>query len=148
MSAFSARSLANLKGVHPVLVELMSKVTMLFDCSILPGSVRTKAQQALNVKNGLSQTMNSMHIPQRDGYSHAVDAACNPQQWDNSPRSSLTKYEVELIFFGGFVQGFAAASPEIMKGYTVRYGGDWNTNNQTQDNTFNDLDHFELRPKA
>lgn len=148
MSAFSAKSLANMVGLHPVLVALMSKVTVYFDCSILPGSVRTKEQEALNVKNGLSQTMNSMHIPQEDGWSHAVDAACNPQQWDNSPPSGLTKYQVQLIFFGGFVQGMAAASPEIMKDYVLRYGGDWNMDDQTQNNSFNDLDHFELRAKV
>lgn len=138
MSAFGVRSRANLAGVHPTLVRILSEVTEFFDCTIL-GGTRTVEEQKQNVAKGLSKTMNSLHIVQEDGYGHAVDVAPNPQQWDNSPPSGLTKYEVEQVAFLFFVKGYAKA-----QGVELRIGADWNGNNLTQDNTFNDLDHIEL----
>ena len=138
MSAFSARSLAALDGVHPTLVQLAKEITEFFDCSVIDGT-RTVAQQVENIKKGLSQTMNSLHIVQKDGYGHAIDVAPTPQQWDNSPQSNLTKYEVECIAFLFYFKGYAKA-----KDIDVRIGADWNGNNLWQDNNFNDLDHIEL----
>lgn len=138
MSAFSAKSLANLNGVHPRLIRLMTEITQFFDCTILNG-LRTEEQQEQNVANHLSETMNSKHLPQADGLSHAVDAAPTPEQWDDSPPSKLSKYEVECIAFLFYVKGYAKA-----QGLDVRIGADWNGNNLWQDNSFNDLDHIEL----
>ncbi len=138
MSGFSPRSLANLAGVHPRLVQLLTEITEHFDCTILDG-VRTLAQQEQNVLKGLSKTLASKHLPQDDGLAHAVDVAPTPQQWDNSPPSHLTKYEVECIAFLFYTKGYAKA-----QGLDVRIGADWNGNNLWTDNTFNDLDHIEL----
>lgn len=138
MSAFGARSRANLAGVHPTLVRILSEVTQAFDCTVL-GGTRTLAEQQQNVAKGLSKTLDSKHLVQSDGYGHAVDVAPNPQQWDNSPPSGLTKYDVELIAFQFYVKGYAKA-----QGVDLRIGADWNNNNEIQDNTFNDLDHIEV----
>lgn len=138
MSDFTERSKANLTGVHPTLVKLLTEITQFFDCSII-GGTRTIEEQKIDVAKGLSKTMNSMHIVQADGYGHAVDAAPTPQQWDNSPPSHLSKYEVECIAFLFYVKGYAKA-----QGIDVRIGADWNGNNLWQDNTFNDFDHIEL----
>ncbi len=149
MSAFSQRSLANLHGVHPTLVRILKEVTQFFDCSVL-GGLRTKEQQAHNVAAGLSQTMDSMHLPQSDGYAHAADVAPTPINFDNSPPAlidgrAITKYEVEEIAFLFFVKGYAKA-----QGVNLRIGTDWNGNNLwdglEKANAFNDLDHVELAP--
>lgn len=145
MSKFSTKSLANLKGVHPVLSRFFNLVTELFDCSILPGSVRTLEQQKLNIKLGLSQTLDSLHILQEDGTSHAVDAAPTPQHWDNSPPSKMTKYEVQQVYFAGFCLGVAKTNPELLEGWVLEWGGDWNDNLNTEDNGFQDLDHFQIK---
>ena len=45
-----------------------------------------------------------------------------------------------MTYFAGFVKGIA-----LMLGIPIRWGGDWNGNNDLKDNNFDDLPHFELR---
>src|SRR5947207_369937 len=65
-----------LAHVHPDLVKV---VRALFATSPMPFRVlegaRTKEQQRKNIEAGVSWTMNSRHIPGRNGYAHAVDLA-------------------------------------------------------------------------
>ena len=67
-------SLKELTGVHPRLVEVVKIAITLtpVDFGVHDG-LRTEAEQRAYVKSGVSQTMNSMHRPQADGYGHAVD---------------------------------------------------------------------------
>lgn len=142
MSAFGARSRAALAQVHPTLIRILSEVTEFFDCSVLDGA-RSSQQQALNVANGLSKTLDSKHLIQPDGYAHAVDVAPTPQQWDGSPPAGLTKYEVQCIAFLFYTKGFAKA-----QGVDLRIGADWNGNNlidmAEKEHAFLDADHIEL----
>jgi len=70
----SQRSLDRLEGVHPALVTVVkeaigyTKVDFGVTCGL-----RTIEEQEKLVAAGKSQTMNSLHLPQEDGYSHAVD---------------------------------------------------------------------------
>ena len=65
------KSLSNLKGVHPDLVKVVKRAIELTECDFtVTEGLRTKATQALYVKQGKSQTMNSKHL---DGL--AVDLA-------------------------------------------------------------------------
>ncbi len=78
MSTFqlSQRSLQRLAGVHPDLVAVVKLAIQrtAVDFTVVEG-VRTVAQQRENVAKGVSQTMASYHLPQADGFSHAVDLA-------------------------------------------------------------------------
>lgn len=143
MAAFGARSKAALRGVHPTLVRILTEVTQYFDCTVLDGQ-RTIQQQQLNVASGLSKTLDSKHLTQDDGFAHAVDVAPTPQQWDSSPPSGLTKYEVECLAFLFYTKGYAQA-----QGVELRIGADWNGNNiwngAEDGKPFNDLDHIELK---
>lgn len=69
-----AKSRAELKGVHPDLVRVVERAIQLTtqDFSVHDG-LRTEAEQREYVRTGASQTMNSMHRKQADGYGHAVD---------------------------------------------------------------------------
>ena len=70
----SQRSKNRLVGVHPKLVrttELAITYTTV-DFGVTCG-VRDITEQRKLVAAGKSQTMNSKHLPQEDGYSHAVD---------------------------------------------------------------------------
>lgn len=77
MSGFklSARSLRNLEGVHPKLVEAV-KLAITYttqDFGILDGGgVRSAEQARDNARRGVG-VANSLHIAQADGYGHAVD---------------------------------------------------------------------------
>ena len=70
----SNKSKSRLEGVHPDMVAVVTRAIELtkVDFGITEG-VRSIETQKRYVETGRSQTMNSKHIPQGDGYSHAVD---------------------------------------------------------------------------
>jgi peptidoglycan L-alanyl-D-glutamate endopeptidase CwlK len=45
-----------------------------------------------------------------------------------------------MSYFAGFVKGVAS-----QMGIPIRWGGDWNSDNNLKDNKFDDLPHFELK---
>lgn len=63
-----------LEGVHPDLVRVVERAIEIteVDFSVHDG-IRTVAEQEEYVRTGVSHTMNSKHLPQSDGYGHAVD---------------------------------------------------------------------------
>ena len=131
--SFGPASLKAMQQVHPSLVRLMTLVLVEIDISVVDG-IRTLDQQRLFVAKGLSKTMNSKHLPQPDGLSHALDVVPWAGFDWNAPRATN-----DLLLFGGFVLGVASQAS-----IGVRYGGDWNGNWKNSDNGFQDLDHFEL----
>ena len=60
--------------------------------------VRTVARQAALVKDGLTQTMQSKHLIQPDGFGHAVDLSPSPMVWE---RAATGAYRL-IAGFGGF----------------------------------------------
>lgn len=75
MSFFlGAESRAKLRDVHPDLVQVVERAILITaqDFSVHCGS-RTHAAQRRHVANGTSWTMKSKHLPQADGFAHAVD---------------------------------------------------------------------------
>lgn len=72
--ALGAGSRQNLVGVHPQLVAVVHRAIALTeqDFTVYEG-LRTTARQVVLVRQGFSKTMDSQHIPQADGFGHAVD---------------------------------------------------------------------------
>lgn len=72
--ALSERSKSNLIGVHPDLVRVVERAITLTeqDFMVFEG-LRTVERQRQYCARGVSKTMNSKHIKQKDGYGHAVD---------------------------------------------------------------------------
>lgn len=68
------RSKQRLSGVHPDLVKVVERAIQLTtqDFTVLEG-LRSLATQKDYVKRGVSKTLNSKHLKQPDGFSHAVD---------------------------------------------------------------------------
>ena len=126
---FSKRSQANLDTCHPHLQRLMYVLINFVDFTVIEG-VRTVEKQREYVEKGVSKTMNSMHLPDKDGWSRAVDLAPFPIDWNDTGR---------FYMFVGFVRGIA-----IMHSIPIRCGADWNMNFQIKDQTFHDLPHYEL----
>jgi peptidoglycan L-alanyl-D-glutamate endopeptidase CwlK len=124
----SPSSEAKLKGVHPSLVKVVrrcaadwkdTELTWIITCG-----PRTVAEQKLLVAKGASKTMNSRHIPGKDGYSKAVDVAMVLKGKLSWSWPLYAKMAVALK---------AAASKEMVP---LEWGGDWRT--------FKDGPHFQL----
>lgn len=127
MNKFSKNSAARLATCHPDLRRVFIKVLQVFDCSILCGHRSEEAQNALPDDKTQVKFPDSMHnsLP-----SKAVDVAPYPIDWDDRER---------LSYFAGIVIGVGASM-----GVGIRWGGDWDKDNELKDNNFDDLVHFEL----
>ncbi len=112
---------------HPKLQELFFALED-WDVTIICGE-RTKAEQDAAVAAGNSKVVypNSKH---NSHPSKAVDAALYPIDWNDTGRHYM---------FAGIVKQKAK---EL--GIKIRCGADWDGDNDTDDQTFNDLVHFEL----
>lgn len=103
------KSLSNLKGVHPDLVKVVKRAIELTECDFtVTEGLRTKATQALYVKQGKSQTMNSKHL---DGL--AVDLAA----WVNGTINWNFDYYFKIAD--------AVRKASIELGIKIKWGGAW-----------------------
>lgn len=133
MPRFGTRSKENLRKCHPDLQLLFRIVVRSFDISITEGA-RSPYRQRQLVDRGLSKTMNSKHIPQADGWAHAVDLAPYPIDLSDTRKAQARFYQLS-----GYVRRIAE---EL--GIRVRWGGDWDGDGEFTDQTFDDLMHWEL----
>lgn len=111
-----------------MLQQLFTEVVKTYDCTVLEGH-RNEADQNAAFESGKSK----LKFPdgKHNGVpSLAVDVAPYPIDWNNTKR---------FYHFAGYVQGIAK-----MKGIKIRWGGDWDKDYDLDDQTFNDLVHFEL----
>jgi peptidoglycan L-alanyl-D-glutamate endopeptidase CwlK len=128
MPKFGIKSTENLKTCHPDLQLLFGVVVREFDCSIICGH-RGQDDQNDAYRSGKSQLEwdKSKH---NKSPSLAVDVVPYPVDWQDINRFYL---------FAGYVKKTA----ELL-GISVRWGGDWDSDNNTDDQNFNDLPHWEL----
>lgn len=132
MPSFSASSRQQLQTCDAKLQELFNEVIKTYDCKILEGH-RTKDLQNKAFKEGRSKVQwpNGKHnsLP-----SQAVDVAPYPVSFANS-LSNLARF----YHFAGYVKRIAEE-----KNIKLRWGGDWDSDDDFSDQKFNDLPHFEL----
>ena len=110
----SSRSSTRLEGVHPGLVEVVKRAIDItkVDFGVTCG-VRSVSEQKKLVAAGKSQTMNSKHIPQADGYSHAVDLVAyigSDVAW-------------ELNLYDDICDAMKVAAQEL--GVAIKWGASW-----------------------
>lgn len=153
MSTFSAVSAANLAECHDDLQRLFTAVVKRWDCSVIDGA-RTLLEQQKNVAKGVSQTMESKHLPQVDGKSHAADVVPYPApKWSviekalaslrGTPAHPGIDPTMELARFYAFI-GYVKGTADAM-GIPLRQGADWDGDHDFGDHSFIDLPHHELR---
>lgn len=104
------------------------------DFSIVCGN-RSEAQQngAFDSGNSRVRWPNSKH---NNMPSLAVDIAPYPKLFSESDPTAVA---AEFSFVAGFIRGVAA-----IQGVELRWGGDWNGNLDTTDQTLQDWGHLEL----
>ena len=134
MNKFSTASQERLSTCHKDLQTLFNTVLPLVDCSILEGHRGEEAQNQY-FREGKSQ-LRYPESKHNKSPSMAVDVAPWPIKWENIER---------FRFFGAYVIGIADLLFEQgAMAYHVRWGGDFNANQDWSDNTFSDYVHFEL----
>jgi peptidoglycan L-alanyl-D-glutamate endopeptidase CwlK len=129
---YSRKSLDRLNTCHPDLQKIMKELIKLMDVTIIEGE-RSKEKQEELVRTGMSKTLNSKHLKQSDGYSHAVDAAPYPIDWNDREG---------FAYMQGMIRGIAH-----MMNIEVRSGIDWDADGKIKDHSFFDGPHVELRKK-
>ena len=131
MPRFSKQSKRKLAACHEDLQRLFNEVIKNFDCTIVCGRRGKLEQNFLRVR-GRSKLWypNSKHnkVP-----SLAVDVA------PYISGKGISWNSKQCYFFGGYVMGVAASL-----GISIRYGGDWDKDKDINDQSFNDLVHFEI----
>lgn len=128
MYYFSKRSKAALDSAHPDLQKLFNEVIKIIDCTIIYGH-RTQEEQEEQFRLGHT----SLHYPKSKHNqlpSLAVDVVPYPIDWHDRER---------FIYFAGIVKGVAE-----QLGIKMRWGGDWDNDNELRDQTWMDLPHYEL----
>lgn len=125
---WSKRSQLNYDTCHRDLQLVADAVLKQFNCSFIEGH-RKKADQDRYFFMGLSQLMwdKSKHNPFPSEAMHLMPW---PIDWHDFPR---------IRFFAGIVVGVGG-----LLEVRLRWGGNWDMDDQLSDNAFNDLAHYEL----
>lgn len=158
MYQLGSRSLANLQGVHPRLVQVVKLAITLTaqDYTVLEG-VRSLAAQKVNVAKGASQTMDSKHLRQADGFGHAVDLAAwagGKVVWDpwerydviaDAMRRAAIQLGVQIRWGGGWFNLNQLASPAQIVAAREAYTAG---RKRARRKAFLDGPHFELQAAA
>lgn len=128
MNKFSEKSLTALNTCHSDLQRLMHEVIKIIDITVLQG-YRTPQQHEEYIRKGTTKVPYTTSKHSRNP-SHAVDIAPYPIDWKNRER---------FVYLAGIVLGVAT-----QLGISIRWGGDWDRDEELCDQTFFDLPHFEL----
>jgi hypothetical protein len=148
-----------LKTLHPGPRRVLEQIATTFPHDVLETD-RTVWEQVRNVERKVSKTVESKHLyeystnPERGV--DAVDVAPAPLRYPQRPKL-LTRALLKVIwpwvkdlcrwyYFGGYVLG--TADQMWMQGEIdtrLRWGGDWDSDREINDQTFDDLAHFERR---
>ena len=125
MPRFGKRSKQRLKGVDTKLVNVLNELVKIMEVTIIEG-LRSQERQNELVAKGASKTKYSKHIQGK-----AVDVAPYPIDWKDRDR---------FHYMGGMVRGIGQ-----QLGVNIRWGGDWDSDGETKDNSFDDLVHVEIK---
>jgi len=147
MYNFGNRSRKRLNTCHKDIILIMKEVIKVFDFSVLEG-LRTAEKQKEYFETGRSQLDGvkklSKHQDHGDGLSYAIDIM--PYKKGSNAFSGKQKDLRRFYYLAGVVKSVSEILYE--KGETshkIRWGGDWNGNDLFDDNSFDDLPHFELK---
>ena len=131
MAKFGKRSKERLTTCDKRLQKVFNEVIKHVDCSVLEG-YRSQERQDKLYGEGKTKVKhpNGRH---NSNPSRAVDITPWPIDWNDRERQTL---------FAGFVLGIGRSM-----GIKLRWGGDWDMDDDFNDQSFDDLPHFELRSR-
>ncbi len=132
MPQFSPLSLQRLAECDPRLQQLFKEVIKHFDCMVTCGHRNQSDQHAAFIAG-----KSKLDWPEGN---HNASPSLAVDVW---PYPYDEKDLARIRYFAGFVMGTA-----VQLGLEVRWGGDWDQDTQVNDQTFNDLVHFEVKPQT
>jgi peptidoglycan L-alanyl-D-glutamate endopeptidase CwlK len=141
MFSFSEKSKKELSTCHKDLQMIFNEVIQVINISVLEGH-RTLETQRKYFKEGKSKCdgVNNKSLHQSNP-SMAVDVAPYPIDF-----SEKEKAKARFYFLAGIV--FDTANKLLRENkiiHRIVWGGDWNSNIKFDDQSFDDLPHFELK---
>jgi peptidoglycan L-alanyl-D-glutamate endopeptidase CwlK len=128
MPKFGSRSKKRMKGLDSRLIDILDELIKIMDVTIIEGlrSAETQNKYYLDKKSKLDgYKKKSKHQTGR-----AVDLAPYPVNWKDTKR---------FYYMGGMIRGIAKE-----RNIKIRWGGDWDSDGETKDQTFMDLVHIEV----
>ena len=141
---YGARSAKNLESCHPILQRVADEVLMVtpYDISIIHGWRGLAEQNALFDKGASRKKFphsrhnktNDPHFSERDRMSDAIDFAPYVNggiNWGDT--------HIFAVVAGCFIAVAAGM------GYKLRWGGDWDSDGMTTDQTLMDWGHIEIK---
>lgn len=129
--------------------DVMYDAAEVMNFSVLEGKRSVERQR--EVKDaGFSTTLNSKHVYPVGRPSLAIDIAPYPLKWPQKPKGikkllwSLVQKYVKQVARFYFLAGYIKRTSEYQQ-IELRWGGDWDGDMDFEDQTFDDLGHFEMR---
>ena len=132
MYKFSASSQANLLTCHADLIAVGQEVIKYIDCTAIQGYRSCEEQNEL-YRRGLTKLEGG-----QSKHNYQPSLALDLAPYTAGKGIVWSNYR-QFYFFGGAVKAIAA-----QMGISLRWGGDWDGDNDFSDQTFIDLLHFEL----
>lgn len=129
MPEFSNTSEEKLQTCNGRLQRVARRAALFTDFMVVCGK-RTWGEQAELYEKGLSKLPPGKSKHNKEPYSDAMDLAPYPIDWKDTKR---------FYFLAGVVMHAA-----FTIGVTLRWGGDWDGDQDLNDQSFMDLGHFEL----
>jgi peptidoglycan L-alanyl-D-glutamate endopeptidase CwlK len=144
MPTYSTNSMSKLYTCDERIITIFEEVIKFWDNKVLYG-FRGEAEQNALYDAGKSKVRfpngkhNSYPSKAIDVAPYGVWGPGRPEiVWPVPGTETFSKDLAAWYYFSGFVLGIATA-----KGIKLRHGADWNGNRQINDQTFDDLAHFE-----
>ncbi len=139
MPSFGRTSKANLATCHRDIRIIMQEVIKHYDCKVLEGHRGEQKQNQL-FKHGKSK-LKFPYGKHNTTPSEAIDTAPYPVSWANT-----TKNLARFYHLAGRIMAIAdMLKKQGVITHSIRFGGDWDSDDEYDDQTFDDLVHFELR---
>lgn len=140
MPRFAAGSRAELESCHQDLQVIANEAIKFFDFKVMEGHRGMEEQEAaFAAGNTQKHWPDSLHNATP---SMAMDLAPYPVDWSGSEKSHQ-----RFVYLAGHVMLVAVqllAEGKIT--HKLRWGGDWDRDQDTRNEKFRDLPHFELIP--
>lgn len=139
MYKFSNKSLRQLSSCNYILQMLLNEAIEIIDITVIEGHRGSTRQDEL-FEQGKTK-VRYPHSSHNCSPSDAVDIAPYPVDY-----ALDSKIVARFYFLAGILRGIferLQKGNKIPKGLRLRWGGDWDSDNDFNDQTFDDLSHFE-----